>query len=433
MARIRTIAVSMFLVLQALLDASDASDASADWPRWRGPAGDAHARDEGFAKNWSETAPKLAWMAEGLGAGYASVSITGGRVFTMGNAGVESAIAIDASDGRVVWTSPIGDRKSEHGGYEGPRSTPALDGGFVYVVSSHGAIACLKQDKGEKVWSREFSEWGGRMMSGWGYSESPLVDGDHVLCTPGGADAMIVCLDKKTGKDVWRAKVPEFSRRGKDGAAYSSIAVSNAAGVKQYVQLIGRGVVGIHAKTGKFLWGYDKVANTTANIPTPVVFGNFVFASTAYGTGSALLEIARSGGGVAVKERYFLPHSTLQNKHGGMVFADGYIYCGTGDGSGLPICIDVARGKVAWGGDQRGPGRGECAVIWVDGHILYRFQDGVVALVEASPKKYEVVGSFKPAYQRGNSWAHPVIAGGKLYLREQDKLMCYALESSGAE
>ena len=267
------------------------------------------------------------------------------------------------------------------------------------------------------------------MMSGWGYSESPLIDGDRLLCTPGAKDAMIVALDKKTGKTIWQGKTPsDLGERGKDGAGYSGIVVSHGAGVKQYVQLTGRGVLSFRADDGKFLWNYNPVANGTANIPTPIASGDHIFCSTGYGTGSALLKLSKSGSsGVKAKEVYFLDDKTLQNHHGGMVLVNGKIYTGHKHNNGFPICVDLKSGEVEWGGDERGPGRGSAAVTYADGHLIFRYENGTLALIEATPKKYNLVASFDPAHQEGKSWAHPVVANGRLYLREQDKLMCYNL------
>lgn len=302
----------------------------------------------------------------------------------------------------------------------------------LYIVTSDGAIHCVQCERGDVVWSKNFkTEWNGRMMSGWGYSESPLVDGDRVLCTPGGKDAMIVALDKKTGDEVWKAAVPNFgsgkTRKGdpiKMGAGYASIVVSNGGGVKQYVTLIGQGVIGIRADDGKFLWGYEDVANKTANIPTPICEGDYVFASSGYGTGAALLKLSSDGsGGVKAEEQYFLDSKKLQNHHGGMVMIGDYIYCGHNHNSGFPICVEWKTGDIKW--MDRGPGSGSAAVLYADGNLVYRYQNGIVALIEATPEEYRLKGELKPEYQEGKTWAHPVIVDGKMYLREQDKLMCY--------
>ncbi|MCA9266866.1 MAG: PQQ-like beta-propeller repeat protein [Planctomycetales bacterium] len=398
---------------------------AADWPQWRGPQRTGVSEETGLLQDWDAQQPKLLWMVEGTGHGYAGVSIAEGTIYTTGNFGDgQAVVALNAADGSQLWRQAITDSDPKHG-YDGSRSTPSIDGDRLYVVSSNGAIHCLRRNDGSVAWSRDFKDWGGKMMSGWGFAESPLVDGPWVLCTPGGSDAMIVALDKMTGEEIWKSAQGEFGGKGKDGAGYSSIVVSQGAGVKQYVQLTGRGVIGVRASDGKFLWGYNEVANTTANIPTPVVSGDYVFASSGYGTGAGLVKLSAEGDGVKAEEVYFLPGKTFQNHHGGMLLIGEHIYCGHNHNNGFPICLALKTGEVIWGGDERGAGSGSAAVVYADGNIIFRYQDGVVALVEATPSGYKLKGKFKPEYQEGKSWAHPVVVDGKLYLREQNKLMCY--------
>lgn len=403
---------------------------AADWPGWRGPARDAISLQKNITKDWEKKPPKHLWTTEGFGSGYASVSIVSGTLYTTGNKdGGQAVIAADAETGKVIWEKVLTDSIPKHG-YVGSRCTPTVSDGHLYIVTSAGQIACLNAKTGDEVWAKSFQkEWNGKMMSGWGYSESPLVDGDRVLCTPGGKDAMIVCLDKKTGEEIWKSAVPAIGEIGKDGAGYSSIVISNGAGVKQYVQLTGRGLIGVRAEDGKFLWGYNKVANKTANIPTPLTDGDYIFGSTGYGTGSCLLKLSKDGDGVKAEEEYFLGSKTFQNHHGGMVLKDGYVYAGHQHNEGFPICVEMKTGEVVWGGKLRGPGKGSAAVLYVDGHLIYRYQNGTVALIQATPKGYELKGTFEPDYQEGKTWAHPVVVDGKLYLREQDKLMCYDISS----
>lgn len=403
----------------------------ASWPQWRGPNRDNLSSDVGLSKDWNAKAPTLVWMAEGMGVGYAGVSVADGRIYTTGNfEDGQGVIALDLA-GKVLWTKKLTDFLPTHK-HDGSRCTPSIDGDRLYVIVSSGKIACLKAASGEEVWSRDFTaDFEAKKMPKWGFSESPLVDGDWVLCTPGGSDATIVALDKMTGKEVWRSAVPQgdIGPKGADGAGYSSIVISHGAGVKQYVQLVGRGVIGVRASDGKYLWGYNRVANGTANVSTPIVSGDQVFASTGYGTGSALLKLSKEGEEVRVKEEYFLEASALQNHHGGMILKDGYIYCGHKHNQGFPICVEMATGKTMWGGEERGAGTGSAAITYADGHIIFRYQSGEVALVEATPSGYKLQGSFKPEYVSSKPcWAHPVIVGGKLYLRDQDKLMCYDLK-----
>ncbi|MEO8269282.1 MAG: PQQ-binding-like beta-propeller repeat protein [Aureliella sp.] len=403
-----------------------------DWTQWRGPHRANRSMETGLFHHWDAEGPKLDWIAEGLGGGYASVSVAGNRIYTTGNfKDSQSAVAIDVTTGKVIWTRPITEGAPQHG-YDGSRTTPSIDGDRLYMVSSDGQIICLKAADGSEIWRRNFKDWDGKMMSGWGFSESPLVDGDNVICTPGGDRGLVVALNKMTGEQVWAAvlKDSDIDAGGKQlnqGAGYASPIVSHGAGVKQYVQLVGRGLIGVRASDGKILWRYDQVGNTTANIPTAIVEGDFVFTSTGYGTGSALLKLEADGKGVKANEVYWLKANQLQNKHGGMTLVDGYIYCGHGNGDGKPICIEMSSGKVAWG-PERAEGKGETSLIYADGHLIFRRENGVIILAKATPEKFDVVGTFQPVFQERESWSHPVIAGGKLYLREQNKLMCYDLK-----
>jgi outer membrane protein assembly factor BamB len=397
-----------------------------DWPQFRGPQRDGKSSETGIIKSWQQQAPKLLWMGEGMGSGYAGVAVVGDRIYSTGNLkDGQGVVAVSAKDGKVVWSTVLTEGPPKHG-FEGTRCTPTVVGDKMWVTTSGGLIACLST-AGKVLWKKDFkTEWGGKMMSGWGFAESVLVDGQAAICTPGGPDAMMVALDKDSGDEIWKCKVPDLGKAGKDGAGYGSAVISMGAGVKQYVQMTGRGVIGVRASDGKFLWGYNDVANKTANIPMPVVTGDHVFCSTAYGTGSGLVKLAKDGDGVKAEEVYFLKADDLQNHHGGLLLVDGHIYCGHGHNRGEPVCIDLMTGKAKWGPEES-PGKGSAAVTYVDGHVIYRYQDGLMALVEATPEKFVLKGTFMPKFQEKESWAYPVVSGGRLYLREQDKLMCYEL------
>lgn len=423
--------VSVFtLCLAVSLSVGVESLFAESWPQFRGPNRDGISNEKGLWKKIADQDPELVWMAEGIGSGYGSVSIADGRVYATGNVNdAQSVTAVDVSSGEIIWSTSITEGKPNHS-YEGSRSTPTVDGTKLYAVGSGGSIVCLETENGTVLWSKNFDQWQGKMMSGWGFSESPLVDGNLVLCTPGGDKALMVALDKNTGEEVWATALGDTNKDSKqlnEGAGYASIVISNGGGVKQYVQLVGKGVVGVRASDGKLLWRYTGVGNTVANIPTVIANKNDIFCSTGYDAGSALLRLTKKGKDeVQMKEIYFLPPKTLQNKHGGMVLVDGFIYCGHGNGNGLPICVEMKSGKVAWG-PQRGAGSGESSVAYADGHIVFRFENGKVSIVKATPKKFEVVRTFDPAFQERESWAYPAIADGKLFLREQGKIMCYQL------
>lgn len=405
--------------------AAAAQQARVEWPQWRGPNRDAISKDTALLKEWKAGGPPLAWQVSGLGAGFSSVSLANGRLYTMGDLdGEQHVLALDSSNGKLLWKAMVGPIWEDD--YPGPRGTPTTDGDLVYAVGTEGNLVCLETATGKERWRRSLErDFGGRMMSGWKFSESPLVDGERVLVTPGARDAALVALDKKTGKEIWRASVPELGPKGRDGAAYSSIVVSEGAGVRQYVQLLGRGVIGVRASDGKFLWGNNRVANGTANISTPVVRGDHVFASTGYQAGSVLLKLARTADGVLASEVYSLDNKTFQNHHGGFVVIGDYLYGGNGHRLGFPTCLEFATGKVAWGGDIRNEGRGSAAVAYADGHLYFRYEDGTVILIEATPTGYKPKGHFSIPNVKKPSWPHPVIAGGRLYLREQNDLYVY--------
>jgi outer membrane protein assembly factor BamB len=413
---------SIFGCLAALLGAA-ALAAAGDWPQWRGPNRDGVSTETGLLQRWPEGGPKLLWNSKqvnrgkGVGRGYSSVSVAGGRVFTMGDRqGKDYVFALSADTGKQLWATPVGP-----GGGDGPRSTPTVDGDRVYALTRGGRLVCLSADRGTLRWQRDYErDFGGRMMSGWGYSESVLVDGDKVVGTPGGDRATLVALNKYDGKLIWKSAVPDGG-----GSGYASVVTADVGGIRQYITLLRSGIVGVAADDGRFLWRYERIANGTANIPTPIVDGNLVFCSTGYDTGSALLRLRRVDGGIDVQEVYFLRGGKLQNHHGGLVRVGEYIYGGHGHNDGRPFCLNMKTGKFAWG-PVRGPGSGSAAVVYADGSLYFRYEDGVMALIEATPKGYHLQGAFHlPGYTGTPSWQHPVVAHGRLYLRGNDVLLCY--------
>ncbi len=404
--------------------ASEQTTTSTEWAQWRGPDRNGKSKETGLLDSWPEGGPKLLWSSKGLGEGYASVSISDGKIYTMGKLrGQTHLIALDENNGDVLWTTPAG-------GGGAPNCTPTVDKGRVYGISHGGDLTCASTADGKVEWRKNFgSDFGGKMMSSWGYSESPLVDGDRLICTPGGSRAMLVALDKTTGRPIWTTPFPgNVGNKGKDGAGYSSIVIGEGAGVKQYVQLVGRGVIGVDAKTGRMLWSYNQVANGTANVPTPIVSGDFIFCSSGYNDGgSALLRLKKSPNGISVQTIYTYTSQQLQNHHGGIIAHKNHLYLGHGHNKGFPACVDLNTGRPTWG-PLRGPGSGSAAVTYADGHLYFRYENGIMALVEANPKQYNLKGTFQIASKNGKSWPHPVISNGKLYLRDQNELHCYEIK-----
>ena len=405
--------------------------AAADWPQFRGPDRDARSKESGLLQQWPGGGPKLAWQFKGIGGGYSSVSIQNGRLFTMGDMGGDQfVIALSLDRKAIAWKTRIGPAWTDDQ-YQGPRGTPTADGEVIYALGTEGDLMALEAATGRVRWKRNLpADFGGRMMSSWKWAESPLVDGDRLVVTPGSAEALMVSMDKATGREVWRTRAGAMGAQGRDGAGYASIVISNGAGVKQYVQLTGRGVVGVRAADGKFLWNYNRVANDTANISTPIVSGDYVFAATGYQTGSGLVKLAKAGDGVAATEQYFLDGRTFQNHHGGMVLVGGHIYGGHGQRMGLPICIEFASGRKVWGGDIRNAGKGSAAVAYADSHLIFRYENGLVLLIEATPAGYKEKGQFEIPDASPLNWPYPAVADGKLYLRDQDRLLVYDIKAA---
>lgn len=400
-----------------------------DWPAWRGPNRDGLSKERGLLASWPEAGPTLLWKIDGLGDGFSTPSIAEGRVFLMGTKGTGDAkgkgkdeylIALRERDGARLWETLVGKMS---GGHPGPRSTPTVDGDRIYVMSSDGKLLCADLATGKPHWKKDLrAELGGK-PGGWAYTESPLIDGDTLICTPGGERATLTALDKHSGAIRWLGPVValEAEKRPYHTAGYASVVAANIHGMRQYVQFLSGGVVGLESKTGKLLWHYDKPANSTANISTPLWQGNRLFAASGYGTGGGQVEIVKKGDEFEAVEKYFVKN--MQNHHGGMILVDGHFY-GT-NGNAL-LCVDWLTGDVKW--QNRSVGKG--SVAYADGHLYVRSEKGPVALVEATPKSYREKGRFEqPDRSDLKAWAHPVVAGGRLYLRDWDALLCYDVKS----
>ena len=395
--------------------APKAGTKTADWPQFRGPKRDNVSPDKNLLTVWPKGGPKLAWKSEGVGAGYSSVSVAGDKVYTMGDKnGASHVFALDRATGKQLWAAKVGEAG---GNVTGTRCTPTVDGMLVYGIGQFGDLVCLDTEKGEEKWRTSFPKnFDGKYMKDWGYAESPLVDGDRLVCTPGGTKATIVALDKLTGKEIWRSPAG-------DKAGYSSIVISNAAGVKQYVQLTSGGTIGVAAKDGKLLWRYKETNSGVANIPTPIVLGDQILTAVGYGRGAGLLTLSKGGDkGVTMKEDYFSPK--LVNKHGGVLIVGDYAY-GDTDDTGHPYCAEWKTGEIKWKRGREGKGEKSCAITYADGHLYCRYENGHIALVPVPADSYKEVSSFEIVKRREASWSHPVVIGGRLYLREQNTLWCY--------
>jgi outer membrane protein assembly factor BamB len=393
-----------------------------DWPQWRGPQRDGTSKETGLLQEWKPEGPTLLWHVKDVGEGYSTPSVVGNRLYLLASRGLndEFVVARDTTSGAVVWTQRIGKvgNPNQRPSYPGARSTPTVEGDVLYALGSDGDLVCLDTAKGNIRWQKQLrTDFGGKPGE-WAYSESPLVDGDVLVCTPGGADATIVALNKKSGDVIWKSAV-----EGGDAAGYASPIVVEANGVKQYVNMLAKGLIGVDATTGAFLWRYDRTAKgSPANMATPIARDSHVY-SAAPRTGGALVKLVKDGTTFKAQEVYF--DNKLPTAIGGAVLIGDQIY-GTGQ---VMICADFMTGKVRW--TNRGIGTG--SVCFADGRLYVHGENGEVALVEATPDEYRERGRFTPPEQpgRGNSkaWAYPVVADGRLYIRDWTSLWCFDVRS----
>jgi outer membrane protein assembly factor BamB len=404
----RTLALASAVILATV--SLRAQSTSFDWPQWGGPDRNGVSKETGLLKQWPRSGPSLGWSAAMIGAGYGSVAVAGDRVFVQGMRNRQSVVtSLSRANGAMGWVRTIGPAVDNDRG-PGPRGTPSIDGDRLYALTENGDLACLRVADGMVVWQRNIlKEFGGRNI-GWLISESPLVDGNLVIVTPGGPGAGMAALDKMSGKTVWVSK--ELS----DEAGYASPIAADVQGIRTVMTLTGDAAVGVRASDGKLMWRYTAVSNRTANITTPIFADNKVFFTSAYGTGGALLGLRASGQEVRMQEIYFTRE--MQNHHGGVVLVNGYLY---GFNNNILTCLEFATGKMMW--RDRSVGKG--SVTYADGNLYILGEDNMVGLAEATPAGYREKGRFSIQDQGLPSWSHPVVSGGRLYIRNQGTLASY--------
>ena len=392
--------------------ASAAKAATPDWPQWRGPDRNGLSRETGLPKSWPKGGPQQIWTSKVAGLGYGTFAIAGDRFFVQGKFGRDSSVlCLNRANGQPVWIRALGPSGDNDRG-DGPRGTPTVDGARLYALTENGDLACLETRDGNIVWKRNIlKEYRGGNPH-WLISESPLVDGDKLIVTPGGRGAGIVALNKADGTEIWR------SRDLSDSAGYASSIAADVGGVRVYMNLTSSAGVGVRASDGKLLWRHDKPANYTANCATPVFGNNKVFYTSAYGTGGSLLALTPQDNEVRAKEVYFT--RDMQNHHGGVVLVDGYLY---GFSNAILTCLEFETGKMMW--HDRSVGKG--SVTYADGQLYLLSENNVAGLADASPEGYREKGRFNIPDSGQPSWAYPVVCDKKLWLRNQAWLGCYAL------
>ena len=393
-----------------------ASAASGDWPQWRGPNRDGCSAETGLLKQWPEGGPRLVWKATGVGLGYANVTVVGDKLFTMGEKDdANFVLALNVADGKPLWKTQVGKAGAPGwGGFAGPRVVPTVDGDMLYAVGQYGEAVCLQTASGQEQWRKDYVKDFGGQLPEWGFTGMPLVDGQQVILTPGGSRGNLVALNKKTGELIWQ------SQGFTDGLHYSSPIVAEIGGVRQYIQLTDASVAGISAADGRMLWRAPR-KGAVAVIPTPVCNGGCVYVTSGYGVGCNLFKISAADGKFAAEQVY--DNKVMVNHHGGVVLLGKHLY-GYSDGKGW-TCQDFATGESVWREKDK---LGKGSISYADGLLYCRVEDGkgTVALIEATPEGYREKSRFdQPDRSAKNSWPHPVIAGGRLYIRDQDVLLCY--------
>ena len=407
--------------ISGLLIVATVSAAANDWPQWRGPHRNGLSQETGLLKEWPKDGPKLNWKVADTGKGYSTPAVVGDRLYLLGNEGLENEFveALAVKDGKRIWSTRLGKvgNPGQKPSFPAARSTPTAEQGVLYCLGSDGDLACLEASDGKVHWQKNLrTDFGGKPGE-WAYSESPLVDGDSVVCTPGGSEATLVALNKKTGAVLWKCSVP-----GGDSAAYASAMIAEAGGVKQYVQLLQKGLVGVEAKTGKFLWRYAKpISPYGANIPSPLVSDNFIYVGSA-GAGGGLIKLTAKAGTIEPEQVYFEPK--LPTAIGGVIKVGDYLYGTTGKAL---LCIEFSSGQIKWDA----PALGAASMCYADDRVYLHGENGEVSLVEPNPEAYREKGRFSPPDRPAHpnpmekAWAYPVVANGRLYIREHGMLWCY--------
>lgn len=413
-------AILLFSLAGAVLKADD-------WPQWRGPNRDGVSQEKGLLKQWPKEGPKLVWQIDNLGDGYSTPAVANRRLYVMANQGLndEFVKALDAKDGKQIWSTRLGKvgNPKQQPSYPAARSTPTVDGELLYALGSDGDLACLESNAGKVRWHKNLRDEFSGKPGVWAYSESPLIDGDALICTPGGSVATMVALDKKSGSVIWKSPLSVA-----DDAAYSSPIVVEAAGKRQYVQLLQKGLVGVDAETGKLLWRYAKpISRFDANIPTPVAADGYVYVASA-GTGGGTVKLTKAGEGALKPEEVYFT-AQLPTAIGGAVKIGDFLY---GTTSQAMLCLEFATGNVKW----RERGLGAASLCYADDRFYLHGENGEVALVEATPQAYREKGRFTPPDQpeqrnsMGKAWAYPVVANGTLYIRDGEMLWAFDVKEA---
>jgi outer membrane protein assembly factor BamB len=389
-----------------------------DWLQFHGPRRDNISHETGLLKKWPDDGPELLWRTGGIGHGWATVAIAAGRIYTAGDIGDRTVITALDLDGKKVWqqeNGPAYDRQ-----FPGARGTPTVADDRIYHLSGEGNLRCFEARTGSPVWSLDVLEYFKGRNIQWGLAESVTVDGDKVICCPGGEKVGVAALDKGTGQTLWTCEGIG------DKPAYTSGIVVDFGGLRQFITTMSASAVGVEIETGRLLWRYQREAPFDVNVATPVYHDGHVAISTTWGRGTTLLKLNVDGRDCSVEAVWHNPEFDIE--HGGFVLVEGHLY-GLADGNHRRrhwACADWRTGEITY--DSAAPGKKSAATSYADGMLYLLGDDRTVALVPATRERFEVVSQFElPRGPEGPTWAHPVIHGGRLYLRHSDWLYVYGV------
>ena len=407
----------------AMLAAGTGLAGGETWPQWGGPRRDNVSTETGLLKQWPEGGPTLIWTATGCGKGYSSVAVTEQAIYTAGTSTDGTFVIAFDLEGKTKWRAPNGRQWAAPTNmpwarsYDGARATPTVDDGLVYHLNETGRLTAFDARNGAVVWSVDFLRQFGAEVPEYGYTESVLIDGDNLICYPGGTNGYMAALNKKTGGTVW------VNRDIRDVTAFSSAILAVTPASRQVVTLTTPAIIGVDAVTGKLLWRYPFTNKRENNIPTPIYSKGYVFASTGYGAGSVLLRLTQDGATASVSRVW--TSTELDNAHGGVVLVDGFLY-GAAHEKPAWICLDFATGQLRYRDKGVGMGSLTCA----DGMLYCLGERGTMALVTCTPERYGLVSRFDvPKGGEGMYWAHPVVCGSRLYVRHADRLFAYDVKA----
>jgi len=389
-----------------LLSSSIAAD---DFSQWRGQNRDGKYPDKNLLKKWQDGGPNLIWFADGLGEGYSSPAVTSLGIYITGMIDhIGYLFALDLS-GKQRWQTPYGPEWED--GHDGARSTPTVVTDKIYLMSGQGKVVCFNTNDGVIVWEVDLIDvFGGRNLR-WGMTESLLVDGDRVFCTPGGSDAMMVILDRFSGKTQ---KIIEGNG---EKSGYCSPWIITHNDKRLLLTMTGESVVGLDAETGDFLWRQEHENGRGINPNTPLYHQGYIYAVSGYGRGGQLIKLTPDGKDV----EQIWSEETLDSQMGATMLVNGYIY-GSGHKNKGWHCIDWKTGEVQYTAKELGS-KGN--IIFAEDLFYCYSERGDVGLVRPNPEKFDVISSFKITKGSGPHWAHPVIANGKLFIRHGDVLQVF--------